>query len=270
MTLVPGPHRTAWLAVLAFWAILRRDLLVTARGFVGFAIHAFVQPLLFLFVFGVVLPAAGLAVSGYDSLLLPGIVALTVFLSAAQAVMAPLALDLSHLREIDDRLLAPTPIAAIVGEKIAYAALRGIVAAVMLFPMAPLVLGSEYAVRSDSLVLLAVLITLTAVVSAAAGLLFGVLVPAEHVGIAYTVLFTPVIFTGCLQYPWAALDPLPWFQVTTLLNPLTYSAEALRHAMTPPPTPPTLGLGWALLGLIGFTVLFVLAGLRAFRRRAIH
>lgn len=263
---------TAWLAVSASWAILRRDVLVTVRGFAGFAVHAFVQPVLFLFVFGVVLPAAGLAVQGYGALLLPGIVTLTVFLASAQAVMAPLALDLGHLREIDDRLLAPTPVAAIVLEKIAFAALRGLIAAAILFPLAPLVLGDGYQVRADSIPMLAGLVVLTAVVSAAGGLVFGVLVPSEHIGLAFTALFTPVVFTGCLQYPWAALDTLPWFQVTTLVNPLTYSAEALRHAMVPPDdgtVVPTLGIGWAVGGLLGFTALFVATGLRSFHRRAI-
>lgn len=265
---------TARLALTAFWAILRRDVLVTMRGFAGFAVHAFVQPVLFLYVFGVVLPAAGLAVPGYGTLLLPGIVTMTVFLASAQAVMAPLALDLGHLREIDDRLLAPTPVAAIVLEKVVFAALRGIVAGAILFPLAPLVLGDEYQVRSDSVPLLVGLVVLTALVSAAGGLVFGVLVPAEHIGLAFTALFTPVVFTGCMQYPWVSLDTVPWFQVVTLLNPLTYSAEGLRHAMVPIPDgglpTPTLGIGWALAGMAGFTALFLVAGLRSFHRRAIR
>jgi ABC-2 type transport system permease protein len=266
------PRGTASLALTAFWAILRRDVLVTAREFVGFAVHAFVQPVLFLFVFGVVLPSAGIAAGGYGAQLLPGIVALTVFIASAQAVMVPLALDLGYGREIDDRLLAPTPVAAIVLEKIVFSACRGVVAAAVLFPLAPLVLGGEYQVRSDSVPLLVGLIVLTAVVSAAGGLLFGVLVPPEHIGLAFTALFTPVVFTGCLQYSWAALDTLPWFQVVTLFNPLTYSAEGLRHAMVPPlgdgTALPTLGIGWAVAGMAGFIALFLAAGLRSFHRRA--
>jgi len=265
---------TAWLALTAFWAILRRDVLVTAREFGSFAVHAFVQPVLFLFVFGVVLPSAGIAAQGYGAQLLPGIVTLTVFIASAQAVMVPLALDLGYGREIDDRLLAPTPVAAIVLEKIAFSALRGLVAAAILFPTAPFVLGDEYQVRAGSIPLLVGLIVLTAVVSAAGGLLFGVLVPAERIGLAFTALFTPAVFTGCLQYPWAALDTLPWFQVVTLFNPLTYSAEGLRHAMVPPlgngTVMPTLGIGWAVAGMIGFTALFLATGLRSFLRRAIH
>jgi ABC-2 type transport system permease protein len=270
-----GPARsTAALACTASWAILRRDVLVTVRGFGSFAVHSFVQPVLFLFVFGYVLPMIGLATRGYGALLLPGVVALTVFLGSAQAVMLPLALDLGYLREIDDRLLAPTPVAAIVLGKIVLAAVRGLAAAAILFPLAPLVLGAEYRVRSDSIPLLAGLIVLTAIVSAAGGLAFGVLVPTEQFGLVFSALFPPLVFAGCLQYPWSTLDALPWFQIAALVNPLTYSAEGLRLAMVPPlpggAAPPALGLGWVLAGLLGFTALFLAVGLRSFHRRAIH
>lgn len=273
-TSIPTARSTAGLALTAFLAILRRDVLITMRGFPAFAVHAFVQPLLFLFVFGVVLPAIGIAVQGYGALLLPGIVTLTVFIGSAQAVMLPLALDLGYTREIDDRLLAPTPVAAIVLGKVVFAALRGLIAAAILFPLAPLILGDEYLVRSDSIPLLVGLVVLTAIVSAAGGLVFGVMVSAEHIALAFAALFTPLLFTGCVQYPWATLDTLPWFQVVTLFNPLTYSAEGLRHAMVPPledgTVMPTLGIGWAVVGLIGFTALFLTTGLRSFHRRAIN
>ncbi|HEU5472951.1 MAG TPA: ABC transporter permease [Actinophytocola sp.] len=270
----PSGRGTTGLAFAAFAAILHRDIVVTARGFVVFAVHAFVQPVLFLFVFGVVLPATGLAVQGYGALLLPGIVTMTVFFASAQAVMAPLAVDLCHLREIDDRLLAPTPVPAIVLEKIAFAALRGVLAAAILFPLAPLVLGGEFQVRADSIPLLAGIVVLTAIVSAAGGLVFGVLVPTDQLGLAFAALFTPLVFTGCLQYPWSTLDTLPGFQIVTLVNPLTYSAEGLRFAMIPAlpdgTRTPTLDIAWAVAGLIAFTTLFLVTGMRAFHRRAIH
>jgi ABC-2 type transport system permease protein len=165
-------------------------------------------------------------------------------------------------------------VAAIVLEKIVLAALRGLAAGALLFPLAPLVLGDEYRVRSDSIPLLIGLVMLTAMVSAAGGLAFGVLVPSDHFGLAFSALFPPLVFTGCLQYPWSTLDTLPWFQIVALLNPLTYSAEGLRFAMVPPlpggAASPTLGLGWVLAGLLGFAALLLAVGLRSFHRRAIH
>ncbi|MFF7995595.1 ABC transporter permease [Kitasatospora xanthocidica] len=265
---------TSKLAMTAFWAILRRDILVTSRGFVAFLVQSFMQPLLYLFVFGVVLPEIGIAAPGYGALLLPGIVTLTVFLSAVQGIMLPLSLDLGFTREIDDRLLAPTPVGAIVLEKILFATLRGLISAAILFPLAYWILGDEYRVQSGSIPLMIGLILLTAILGSAVGLVFGTIVPAEHIALAFAGVFTPMLFTGCLQYPWAALHDLPIFRVVTLINPLTYSSEGLRYAMVPlgenGAHTPSLALGWVLLGLIGFAALFFQLGLKSFKFKAIH
>lgn len=259
------------MATTAFMAILRRDLLVTGRGFVAFILQAFMQPLFYLFIFGVVLPKVGIAGDGYGAILLPGVVTLTVFMTAVQGVMLPLSLDLGFTREIDDRLLSPAPVAAIVGEKILFATLRGLTGAAMIFPLAYLILGEEYRVRSDAIVVIIGVIVLTAVVGATLGLVMGTIVPAEHIALVFAVLFTPLLFIGCIQYPWGALDVVPAFQVITLVNPLTYSAEGLRYAMIPHELGGgTLGIGWSLLGLVACCGLFFTLGMRSFRRRAIQ
>ena len=61
---------------LAFLAILRRDLVVAKREFIGNLIQAMVVPGFFLFIFGRVLPQTGVASPGYAALLLPGMVAM--------------------------------------------------------------------------------------------------------------------------------------------------------------------------------------------------
>jgi ABC-2 type transport system permease protein len=265
---------TASLATGAFLAILRRDLLVTGREFVAFIMQAFMQPLFYLFIFGVVLPKVGIASAGYGAVLLPGVVTLTVFLAAVQGVMLPLSLDLGFTREIDDRLLSPAPVSAIVIEKILFATLRGLISAIIIFPLAYLILNDEYHVRTDTIPLLIGLIVLTAIAGASLGLVMGTVVPAEQIALVFAVLFTPMLFTGCLQYAWHDLHVLRPFQIITLFDPLTYSAEGLRHAMIPDlangQAVSTLPIGWALAGLIGFCALFFALGIRSFRARAIR
>ncbi len=100
----------AALATTAFFAILRRDTVVTSREFIPFLLQVLLQPLFFLFIFGKVLPSIGLTASSFGALLLPGIVALTALVAALQGVTLPLVLDLGFAREIDDRLLAPLPV----------------------------------------------------------------------------------------------------------------------------------------------------------------
>jgi ABC-2 type transport system permease protein len=41
------------------------------------------------------------------------------------------------------------------------------------------------------------------------------------------------MFTGAVQDPWSSLESLPWFQVVTPFNPLTYLAEGDRGAVVP-------------------------------------
>ena len=53
------------LALTAFFAILQRDLVVTAREFIPFLLQALMQPLFILFIFGKVLPGIGLATGNF-------------------------------------------------------------------------------------------------------------------------------------------------------------------------------------------------------------
>ena len=76
---------------------------------VGFLAQALLQPIFFLFVFGRVLPEIGAARGAYGTQLLPGILALTLVLTALQNTALPLVIEFSFTKEIEDRLLAPLP-----------------------------------------------------------------------------------------------------------------------------------------------------------------
>ena len=267
----PSRHRLT-IASMAFLAILRRDILVTGREFISFLMQVLLQPLFFLFIFGKVLPSIGFARRGFAAILLPGIVALTIVTTALQGVTLPLVLDLGFAREIDDRLLAPLPVSLVAVEKVLFAAMRGLVAGAIIFPLAYWILGSEYTVRTDAIGILIGIMVLTAFAGACLGLTIGTLVKPEQIGLMFSLIFTPLIFTGCTYYPWGTLDSIRWFQVITLFNPLTYAAEGLRYAMVPSingHTIPTLAMGWVILGLSVTIVAFLIIGMRTFRRRVV-
>ena len=61
----------------------------------------------------------------------------------------------------------------------------------------------------------------------------GTVIKPEQISLMFTLIFTPLLFTGCTYYPWGALCKIRWFQAFTLLNPLTYAAEGLRYSMVP-------------------------------------
>ena len=95
------------------------------------------------------------------------------------------------------------------------------------------------------------MVLLTGCVGSTIGLLMGTVIKPDQISLMFTLIFTPLLFTGCTYYPWGALSSIRWFQVLTLLNPLTYAAEGLRYSMVPPMANghdfPTLGVQWSLL-----------------------
>jgi ABC-2 type transport system permease protein len=261
-----------WLAANAFLATLRRDLVVTRRELAQFLLQALIQPMFFLFIFCKVLPSIGLAAGNFASLLLPGIVGLTELMAAIQGVALPLVLDLGYAREVDDRLLAPMPIWLVAAEKVLFAAMRGVIAGSIIFPAAWWTLGSRYAVRGDRIPELIGMIVLAAFAGSGIGLLIGTMVKPEHISLMFSLILTPLLFTGCTYYPWSALHNIRWFQVLTLFNPLTYAAEGLRYAMVPTThgyVMPTLPVPWVLLALVLTIVLCFVFGVRTFRNRVV-
>ena len=263
--------RTA-LALSAFLATFRRDLVVTGREFIPFLLQALMQPLFFLFIFGKVLPNIGLAVPDFAALMLPGIVALTGMIAAMQGVTLPLVLDLGFAREIDDRLLAPMPVWCVALEKVIFGAVRGAIASSVIFPLGWLILGSGFHVRTDRLLTLCAMVLLTALVGSTVGLLIGTIIKPDQISLMFTLIFTPLLFTGCTYYPWGALGKIVWFQVFTLFNPLTYAAEGLRYAMVPRVAGknfPTLPLEWIVPALVTSIIIVFLLGTRSFARRVV-
>jgi ABC-2 type transport system permease protein len=257
----------------AFLAMLQRDLVVTGREFVPFLLQALMQPLFFLFIFGKVLPGIGLAAPNFASLMLPGIVALTGMIAAMQGVTLPLVLDLGFAREIDDRLLSPLATWWVPFEKVLFAAIRGTIASSVIFPLGWWILGHGFSVRSDRILMLILMVILTSFVGSTIGLLMGTIIKPEQISLMFTLIFTPLLFTGCTYYPWGALGNIFWFQVVTLFNPLTYAAEGLRYSMVPPINGrdfPTLPLPWIMLALGISVILMFMAGTRTFRKRVVN
>ena len=183
-----------------------------------------------------------------------------------------IARDLGVTLEIEDRLLAPLPVALVAVEKIMLTVLRTLIGGALVFPLALWILGSGYQVRTDMLGVLIGLMVLVALVGATLGLLLAALAPLQLLPVIFALIFTPLIFTGCTFYPWASLGAIRWYQVLTLFNPLTYAAEGMRYAMVPlinGQQLPTLALGWILLALGGSVVLCFTVGMLLFRRRVL-
>ncbi len=267
MTTVTRPvAQTTITPTRVFWAVLKRDLFVTGRDAPVFFAQVILQPLFLLFVFGRILSDLGFTRPGYSELLFPGIVAFTATLTGLQSTSFPLVIDFSWTKEIEDRLLAPMPIAWVAVEKIVYAAMRALIAAAVMFPVGVIVLGS-IPWRASGVPLLIAILLLGSLVGSALGMVLGTFVPPTRLNVVFALVLTPLLFTGCSQYPWPSLSHLEWFKWLTTINPLTYISEGMRAALVP--SVPHMASWVCLLMSVLFLIVLTVVGIIGFRRRAI-
>src|SRR5256714_11681424 len=120
----------------AFIALLHRDLRVVRRELLSFLLRVVLNPILFTFIFGFVMPRMGIIQKGYTEMLLPGILGLSMTLSSMQAVSLPLVIDFGWSKEIEDRLLAPISIKGVGLEKIIVGVIQEIIDGIDVMPLA--------------------------------------------------------------------------------------------------------------------------------------
>lgn len=250
-----------------FSAILLRDVTVARRELPYFLIRTTLQPLLFVVVFGFLLPRMGLVARAFNTMMIPGVVALSLALSAVQSVALPMLADFGFTKEIEDRLLAPIPIALVAIEKIVAGLLQGMVAAIFVLPVARLIMGPIPGLTFGNLPLLLVVTLLSGAAFSAMGLFLGTAIAPQQIGLMFSVILAPMIMFGCTYYPWVGLSHVPAMKYLVLINPLVYVSEGMRAALTP--AVPHMPVAALLAALVAIFALFLWLGLRAFTRRAI-
>lgn len=249
-----------------FGAILLRDVTVARRELPYFLLRTTLQPLLFVIIFGYVLPKMGMIPREYTATMLPGILALSLTLSAVQSVALPMVQDFGVTNEIEDRLLAPAPIELVAIEKVVAGTLQGVIAAVVVLPLGRLIMGPIPGLSFANAGMLVLVTVLSGAAFAAIGLFLGTAIAPKHIGLMFSVILGPMIMFGCTYYPWAGLKVVPAMQYLVLVNPLVYVSEGLRAALTP--SMPHMNVSVMLVALIVTTALFLVLGLRAFDKRA--
>ncbi|HXW89263.1 MAG TPA: ABC transporter permease [Terriglobales bacterium] len=251
----------------AFLALLARDAHVARRNLIPLLLQTFLQPLLFVFIFGRVMVGSGYLPVAYKSLLLPGIMAISMVFTGIWAVAMPLVAEFQFTREIEDRLLAPIDISWVAVEKVVAGLIQALVAGWVVIPLAWIILrpGLELHLKSPILFLSTTL--LVASFSACGGLALGCSVNQQHIGLMFSMVLTPMIFFGCTYYPWSALSKFPILQKVVLLNPVAYASEGLRATLVP--QFPHLSVPLILTALTAFDGLLLVVGLRRFHKKAV-
>ena len=250
-----------------FLALLARDAHVARRNFVPLLLQTFLQPMMFVFIFGRVMVSSDYMPTAYKSLLLPGIMAISMIFTGVWAVAMPLIGEFQFTREIEDRLLAPIGNDWLAIEKVLFGAAQAIVAGLAVIPAAWILLRPGVELHLQSPLLFAGVTLLVAFLSACGGLALGCSIDQTKIGLMFSMVLTPMIFFGCTYYPWSALGNFPILQKVVLVNPLVYASEGLRGTLVPQfQHLPVIAVFAALLI---FDAFFLAFGLRQFRRKAV-
>ncbi|MGH9012868.1 MAG: ABC transporter permease [Acidimicrobiia bacterium] len=264
------PKRTA--AIVAFGALLLRDVQVLRKTAVAFLMRTVTQPLLIVFVFAYVFPEIGQGVGGsgagatsFSTSLMPGLIGVAVVFQGIQAVALPLVSEFGYTREIEDRVMAPLPVWAVGVGKIVSGAVQSGLAALIVVPFALWIPSTPVNVDLNWPVLLTVG-PLSCLLAGALGLAIGTRAEPGQVPLVFGIIVIPMTMLGAAYYPWERLDAIEWLKWAVLVNPLIYLSEGFRMALTDIPHMNAWGIYGAL---VGFTAVLGRLGIVGFKRRVL-
>jgi ABC-2 type transport system permease protein len=283
-TITTKPVRSAAAASrIALEALMLRDVAVLWKHKIEFVARTVVQPFLLCFVFLYVFPKIGQAVGGggkssaaassaFATVLVPGVVGISVMFQGVQAVALQMAQEFGFTREIEDRVQAPCPIWLVAMAKVLSGAMQGVISAVIVLPIASVIhaSGVEAHLNLHWWITLT-LVPLACVTMASLGLVLGTSFEPRNIGLMFGFVVLPITFLGGTYYQWTRLVPVKvgawhWLQTIVLINPLIYVNEGMRAAFT---NAPHMHLYVIYPALVAFSALFLALGLRNFRRKVL-
>jgi ABC-2 type transport system permease protein len=277
-----APTRTATAASwVALRALIRRDMVVLWKHKIEFAVRTLVQPFLLCFVFLYVFPKIGQGIgassipgaeSAFATVLVPGVVGLSIMFQGIQAVAMQLAQEFGFTREIEDRVQAPCPIWLVAISKVLSGGAQGIISAIIVLPIASVVhaAGVEAHLSLHWLEILT-MVPLSCLAMTALGLLLGTSFEPRNLGLMFGFIVLPITFLGGTYYEWTRLAPVKlggfhWLQTVVLVNPLIYVNDGMRSAFT---NAPHMHLYVIYPALLAFSAVFLTLGLRNFRHKVL-
>jgi ABC-2 type transport system permease protein len=277
-----APRRSAVRASRsAFGALLLRDLTVLRKNLKEFVPRTIIQPFLLVFVFTYVFPTIGQGVGGgggaaseseFATILVAGVVGLSILFQGIQAVALPMVQEFGFTKEIEDRVLAPLPVWLVALEKVTAGAIQGLIAALIVFPIASVVHARDVHIHLQvHWPILLTLVPLACFMCAGLGLTFGTRFEPRQVPVLFGIIILPLTFLGGTYYPWTKLEAVKiggfsWLQTLVLLNPLIYVTEGFRAALT---SAPHMHLYVIYPALVAFLAAFLFLGIKGFRKRVL-
>ena len=130
------------------------------------------------------------AASGFSTLLVAGVVGIAIMIQGIQSVSLPMVQEFGYTREIEDRVLAPMPVALVAIQKAIWGALSGLFSALLVFPIAAIVPATPVSLDINWPVLLT-LTPLACYMCGALGLTFGTRFDPRTVPLLFGIIVHP-------------------------------------------------------------------------------
>lgn len=203
---------------IAFWAMVKRDLLVQWRDKGEFIFRVAKLPFILILVYGFMLPTVGILPATFPTHMFCGMIGMSMLITGIHGTAVPVSMDFHNLREIEDRLLASLSTRTVAYAKMFVGILESFIGGLIVLPISLIFMGSKITIQMtlSSLPLLILVLVLTAMASAALGLLVGTIVKPSQIAAMFPGFLMPVVFLGSIFYTWNQLAPLPVMQGITL------------------------------------------------------
>ena len=236
-----------WLReLLRFWRMKSRIL------------TSLIQPLLFLTVIGGGFGLVNLGKVSYQAFLFPGIVAMSLlFISTSSGISIIFDREFGFLKEI---LVAPISRLSIFIGKALGSATIALIQGLLILSLSFLI-GVNLTLNSLLLSLIIMLIISLGMVSV--GLIIASFIESfESFGLIMNLIVFPIFLLSGSLFP---LDQAPaWLKTVSMLDPLTYGADALRSVILGTSTFPFI---YDFLAISVFSVLTIIIGSITFNRQ---
>lgn len=233
-------------------------------------LRVILQPLFFIVVFGIILAKAGIVPENFSSIMAPGIITIGLMFSAGFGVVALVGLSFFRDKEIRSQIQVPISIELLGLEKILFGVFQGVFSGVIILLLELFLLNNVFSIKLINIFPLLLVMILTSAIFASLGLIVSSVfrIPALMFE-SFNLVVTTFMFFGGTFFSLAIISSINKYASYILyVIPNIYTNEALRSLLTAHQG--SLPLGYCLLGLTIFAALFMVLGLKAFKKRAIN
>ena len=213
--------------MIGLYTILRREVVRMFRISSQVFLPPVIQTLLYFLIFGSVVGGRMGLVQGVSYMLFiaPGLIMMTVITNAYSNVCTSL-FNVRFQKSIEEVLISPLHYSLILVGYTLGGVMRGVIVACLVFGVSSVFLSFDL----HRLPMTFLVVVLVATLFSLAGFLNGMLARNfDDVALVPTFILTPLTYLGGVFYATSMLSP--YWQKFTLVNPIYYMVNAMRHAM---------------------------------------